>query len=149
MAGCSVPRLSVLALVVLDVASAVECHNRCSFTANYYTDWAICARCAAIKIQNFYWRHIHLVERFGTKVCQLCKKRRTYNSCEVARCSWEEPCFIMCEYCTRRWPNHPKAMGNFFCPHENETLEACYRHKGVCDGLVHLRDGYSSEGYNW
>ena len=109
-------------------------------------------RCAAITIQNFYWRHINgrgvVVSTYNgvdyRTVCQFCEKRRTSNTCELKRSDWGEPCFIVCDYCTRQWPNHAKAMGTFYCAHERETLVACYRHKGECDGSAHrnLRDDY-------
>ena len=115
------------------------------------TDNTSHTRCAAITIQNFYWRHVNgrsRVNLFGEyyilnngvdyrTICQFCEKRRTFNTCEVQRSDWEEPCFVVCDYCTRQWPNHAKAMGTFYCEHERETLIACYRHKGECDGSAH------------
>jgi hypothetical protein len=52
-------------------------------------------------------------------------------------------------------PNpNPKAMGYFECSHERETMTACYKHKGVCDGSMHQLhysnyQDYDYEEYNY
>ena len=149
--GDEIPSLRILCLnAIQPVAVNVET----SASEMYMMEWVVRARAAVRTIQNFYWRHIYLRKlsllftglatgtRFEFPFCGICRIRRTMDRCEMTSQEPPNTCFVTCDRCKTMYPNHPKAMGTHWCEHERETLEACYHHKGVCDGSIHRFRGF-------
>jgi hypothetical protein len=58
-------------------------------------------------------------------------------------------CLSLFRYCQRLYPIHPKAMGSFYCQHDDYSLQACFLHRGVCDdSCFNSHRGFDAETDN-
>ena len=111
----------------------------------------------AYVIQKFWIKYLNKKlyghGRFGWNVvfpfCSSCKIRQTCNSCErddrgfgASRRLPKDECSgnHVCDACG--------GMGIFYCEHEWETLTACKKHEGVCDGSQHQNYSFRDEYYD-
>jgi len=76
----------------------------------------------------------YILSNYST--CCVCGVRLSAaNECDLSNCYFKDRNrkFYVCDPCGRlRRPD--LAMGIFYCPHERETLDACIKCKGTCDG---------------
>ena len=107
---------------------------------------------AARVIQRAIYRRFGRRNRYclPSVACIVCGVRWGYRheQCELSSCPFifsryrysrnlESSNRFVCEPCGERYPD--KAMGSFYCPCDRETLEACFKCKGTCDGYCRIR----------